>query len=213
MSEGVPCATSVGGRGGGGSDSLSAKRGARPGRGCGGGDAPRTRTPAWRLARPPPPSLHRLRPRLASSPQAHLSGLRFRVLDLPHLRPRLAGRDRSAAMSRSRRALAALGEGVRRRLGMGAPCPGSSRRRRGAGYRDGRAAAEIVNHDTEWAATFASSDSSRLTEGGAFLRNYSTPARACSMTMYEPSPNNHRCEPSVPRVPPRAFATLSICAI
>ena len=63
----------------------------------------------------------RLWSRLASSPPAHLSGLRLGLLDLSDVRPCTAGGRCSASVSRAGRGFAPAGEGLRWRLGMGAP--------------------------------------------------------------------------------------------
>ena len=134
----------------------------RPGRGFGGGDAPRgariapkstsagglqpvagaspppTAAPEAGLARQAPASVRRVRPGLASPTPEDLPGLRFGALDLPDVRPGLAG-GQDPEVSVSGRGAAAAGEVVRRRLGVGAARPGRGRRRPGAGAGDGRA--------------------------------------------------------------------------
>ncbi len=134
----------------------------RPGRGFGGGDAPRgarnvpkstsavglqpvagaspppTAASAAELARQAPAGVRLVRPGLASAPPEDLPGLRFGALDLPDVRSGLAGRQ-DPEVPVSGRGAAAAGEVVRRRLGVGAARPGRGRRRPGAGEGDGRA--------------------------------------------------------------------------
>ena len=134
----------------------------RPGRGFGGGDAPRgrriapkstsagglqpvdgaspppTAASAAGLARQAPAGVRRVRLGLASPSPEDLPGLRFGTLDLPDVRPGLAG-GQDPEVSVSGRGASAAGEVVRRRLGVGAARPGRGRRRPGAGAGDGRA--------------------------------------------------------------------------
>ena len=76
-------------------------------------------TMARRLAHEAPASLSALRPCVASSTTPDLSRLRCRALDLPDLRS--GGRRGSRAALRHRRGAAPSGQGLRRRLGVGAP--------------------------------------------------------------------------------------------
>lgn len=134
----------------------------RPGRGFGGGDAPRgrriapkstsagglqpvdgaspppTAAPAAGLARQAPAGVRLVRPGLASPSPEDLPRLRLGTLDLPDVRPGLAG-GQDPEVPVSGRGAAAAGEVVRRRLGVGAARPGRCRRRLGAGEGDGRA--------------------------------------------------------------------------
>ena len=104
--------------------SESAKRGGEP---PGGGPGEGTKAPR-RLAHEAPAGLPALRSGMASWTTPDLSRLPRRPLDLPDVRS--GGRRGPRAALRHRRGVAPPGQGLRRRLGAGAPSARCGRRRR-----------------------------------------------------------------------------------